>query len=93
MSELHKAGETGHPPRPLTEAEFAALGAPSTVYVRALTAETLLAEVPEAQSEIDAGGIYYALHGADGKRLAVFANRDEALAVAFANDAQTVSLH
>lgn len=93
MTELLKAGMTGETYRPLTEAEFAALGAPVMVYVRPLTAETLIAEIPEARSEIDAGGVYYALHGADGRRLAVFANRDEALAVAFANDAEPVSLH
>lgn len=77
----------------LSEAEFAALGAPGTVYVRPLSAEALAAEIPEAQSQIDASGVYYALHGADGRRLAVFASRDEASAVARANDARLVSVH
>ncbi len=93
MDELHKAGITGHTPKPLSEAEFAALGAPALVYLRTLTADDLVAEIPEAKSEIDASGLYYALHGADGRRLAVFANRDEALATALANDAHPVSLH
>jgi hypothetical protein len=91
MIELNKAGID--PEKKLTEAEFAALGAPALVYVRALTADDLIAEIPEARSQIDTSGLYYALHSADGKRLAVFASRDEAVAVAFANDAQTVSLH
>lgn len=93
MAELHKAGEHEAGKRILTEAEFAALGAPSTVYVRPLSADALLAEIPEAKSQIDTSGMYYALHGADGRRLAVFASRDEAVAMAFANDAQTVSIH
>ncbi len=90
MADVLRAGETG---RHLTEAEFAALGAPALVYVRTLTADDLAAEIPEAKSEIDASGLYYALHGADGRRLAVFASRDEAMATAFANDAKPVSLH
>lgn len=94
MAELHKAGvENEAGKRILTEAEFAALGAPGMVYVRPLTADALIAEIPEAKSQIDASGVYYALHGADGRRLAVFASRDEAMAVAFANDAQPVSIH
>lgn len=92
MTELNKTGPAGKTVT-LTEAEFAALGAPLLVYVRPLKALDLIAEIPEAQSQIDASGVYYALHGADGKRLAVFASRDEAMATAFANDAQTVSLH
>lgn len=94
MVELNKAG-SGHEAGKhiLTEAEFAALGAPSTVYLRPLTADALIAEIPEARSQIDTGGVYYALHGADGRRLAVFASRDEAIAMAFANDAEPVSIH
>ena len=94
MAELNKAGvehEAGK--HFLTEAEFAALGAPEMVYVRSLSADALIAEIPEAKSQIDASGVYYALHGADGRRLAVFASRDEALAMAFANDAEPVSIH
>ena len=93
MAELNKIAEHGVEKRNLTEAEFAALGAPAIVYVRPMTADALIAEIPEAKSQIDTSGVYYALHSADGRRLAVFASRDEAMAVAFANDAQPVSIH
>ena len=75
---------------------FADLGAPDLVYVRAVRAGDLKAEA-------DAGGgfgqpihpdqILYAVHGADGMRLAVLAQREEAFAAAVAHELAPVSVH
>ena len=80
----------------LTTEAFAALGAPDLVYVRPVTAQDVLASVPKAALEgakLSPGQILYAVHGADGSRLAVLADRDSAYAAALANELAPVSVH
>ncbi len=78
-----------------TEA-FAALGAPDLVYVRPVTGAELLASVAMAQAqgfELNPGQILYAVHRADGERLAVLTDRDAAVAAALAHELAPVSVH
>jgi hypothetical protein len=78
-----------------TEA-FAALGAPDLVYVRPVKAEDILANAPaEAfrSAHVTPDQILYAVHGADGARLAVLADKDSAYAAALANELAPVSVH
>ena len=80
----------------LTLEAFAALGAPHLVYVRPVKAEDVLASTPpEARRgvELTPDQILYAVHGADGARLAVLADRDSAYAAALANELAPVSVH
>ncbi len=77
---------------PMEAKDFAALGE-GMVYLRPMSADDLMAEMPESRSEIDVSKIYYALHGPDGSRLAVAENRESALALAKANDVELVSIH
>ena len=80
----------------LTTEAFAALGAPDLVYVRPVTGEDILASTPpEARRgvELAPGQILYAVHGADGARLAVLADRASAYAAARANELAPVSVH
>ena len=80
----------------LTNEAFAALGAPDLVYVRPVKAEDILAAVPaEARrgAQIAPDQILYAVHGADGARLAVLADRDSAYATALAHELAPVSVH
>ena len=80
----------------LTTEAFAALGAPHLVYVRPVKAEDILAGAPpEARRaiELTPDQILYAVHGADGARLAVLADRDSAYAAALANELAPVSVH
>ena len=80
----------------LTNEAFAALGAPDLVYVRPVRAEDIIAAVPAdafRSAHITPDQILYAVHGADGARLAVLADRDSAYAAALANELAPVSVH
>ncbi len=80
----------------LTIEAFAALGAPDLVYVRPVKAQEILANTPpEARRGVDLipDQILYAVHGANGTRLAVLADRDSAYAAARANELAPVSVH
>ena len=79
----------------LTTQDFAALGAPSLVYVREVRAADALADSPMAMAEhhLDPNQMLYAVHGADGQRLALLSDRDEAMAACVANELAPVSVH
>jgi hypothetical protein len=80
----------------LTSEAFAALGAPDLVYVKPVTAREVLGatEVPEVEGiEFDPEQVLYALHRADGQRLAVLADHDSAVAAAIAHELAPVSVH
>ena len=83
------------PARLSTEA-FAALGAPQVVYVRPTTGAEILADTPVENIrgfDIDPEQVLYALHGADGSRLAVMSDKETAVAAAQAHELAVVSLH
>lgn len=78
-----------------TEA-FAALGAPDLVYVRPVLARDILGSTPvEAVKGFDLrpDQILYAVHRADGERLAVLTDKDSAVAAALAHELAPVSVH
>lgn len=78
-----------------TEA-FAALGGPDLVYVRPIKASEILASTPAAQIEgfkLDPEQTLYAVHRADGERLAVMTDKDSAVAAALAHELAPVSVH
>jgi hypothetical protein len=80
----------------MTKEDFAGLGAPDLVYVREIKAADVLvdAQVETAQGlEIDPDQTLYAVHGADGERLAVMIDRDSAFAAAVAHELEAVSVH
>ena len=75
---------------------FAALGAPQLVYVKPVKAAEILASVPQAQVqgfELDPEQTLYAVHRADGERLAVMTDKDSAVAAALAHELAPVSVH
>ncbi len=80
----------------LSPEQFAALGAPSLVYVRPITAAEVLADTPVETIrgfDIEPDQILYAVCRADGARLAVLGDRDSAVAAALANELAPVSVH
>ena len=80
----------------LTNEAFQALGAPDLVYVREVAASEVLASTPvEAMKgfDIDPEATLYAVHRADGARLAVLSDRDAAFAAAIAHELAPVSVH
>ncbi len=80
----------------LSNHDFAGLGAPDLVYVREISAADVLADVPAdeaAQLSIDPEQTLFAVHGADGQRLAIMADRESAFAAAVAHELEPVSVH
>lgn len=80
----------------LTQEAFAALGAPDLVYVRPVKASEILANVSVAAIQgfsLDPEQTLYAVHRADGERLAVLTDRDAAMAAALAHELAPVSVH
>ena len=80
----------------LTTEAFAALGAPDLVYVRPIKAREVLGSEPVEAVQgfpIDPEAVLYAVHSADGARLAVLTDRDSAVAAALANELAPVSVH
>lgn len=80
----------------MTKKDFAGLGAPDLVYVRAIRASDVMEDahvevVPGL--DIDPDQILYAVHGADGERLAVMLDRETAFAAAAAHELEPVSVH
>ena len=80
----------------LTNEDFAALGAPDLVYVRPVKASDVLASTPvDAVKgvDLDPDQTLYAVHRADGARLAVMVDRETAIAAALAHELAPVSVH
>jgi hypothetical protein len=83
-------------PHHLSNEAFAALGAPELVYLRPVMGAEILADTPVENFRgfhIEPDQMFYALHGADGARLAVMSDRATALATAHSHELAVVSLH
>lgn len=80
----------------LTSEAFAALGAPDLVYVRPIKAVEVIGAAPVEAMEgftLDPAQTLYAVHSADGARLAVLVDRESAVAAALAHELAPVSVH
>jgi hypothetical protein len=80
----------------LTNEAFAALGGPNLVYVRPVKAAEILADTPLDQIQgfdLKPDQTLYAVHRADGARLAVLGDKDSAVAAAIAHELAPVSVH
>ena len=80
----------------LSRKDFQALGAPDLVYVREVSAKEIMEEA--TQESIDEFHLVpdqtlFALHSADGQRLAVLVDRESAFAAALAHELAPVSVH
>lgn len=72
----------------ITPEAFATLGAPSIVYVRPLSTSEIQ-EIPGAPE----GAELYAVHAADGTRMAILSSRTAAFTVAREHEMIPVSVH
>ena len=80
----------------LSPEAFAALGAPDLVYVRPIKGAEILADTPVEDIRgfpVEPDQILYALHSADGARLAVMSDKETAVAAAIAHELAPVSVH
>lgn len=74
---------------------LAAMGGPNLVYVREVPAADVVAEASTPFSIVApaADAVWYAVHAADGSRIAVLEDRAMAFAAARGNDLKPVSVH
>lgn len=80
----------------MTRQDFAELGAPDLVYVREIRAADVMADAPVTAIQglsVDPEATLYAVHGADGERLAIMMDRETAFATAVAHELEPVSVH
>jgi hypothetical protein len=80
----------------MTDEDLKGLGAPDLVYVREVSAADILAETAMEDIKgfmIDPDQTLYAVHSADGQRLAVMMDRETAFAAAVAHELAPVSVH
>jgi hypothetical protein len=80
----------------LTPEAFAALGGPNLVYVRPIKAAEIMADTPLDQIkgfDLKPDQTLYAVHRADGARLAVLGDKNSAVAAALAHELAPVSVH
>ncbi len=75
-----------------TVEQFAKLGGGAIAYVRQMRSEDVTRLYPEAP-KIEAGQMIFALLGADGAPIVLADTKEGALANAWEQDLQTVSLH
>jgi hypothetical protein len=80
----------------MTRQDFAELGAPDLVYVREIRAADVMADAPVTAIQglsVDPEATLYAVHSADGERLAIMMDRESAFATAVAHELEPVSVH
>lgn len=70
---------------------LAALGGPNLVYIRTVEPRELQGVLPAELAETK--GKFYAVHAADGTRVAVLTDREAAFIAARQNDMEPVSVH
>jgi len=70
---------------------LAALGGPNLVYIRSVAADELAGTVPE--DVLASTEKFYAVHAADGTRVAVLSDRETAFVTARQHDMVPVSVH
>jgi hypothetical protein len=81
-------------PELITKEALAALGGKSLVYIREISAREILADTPAPELEdLDPDAILYAVHAADGSRLAILDDRKAAFAAARGHELNPVSVH
>lgn len=82
------------PPHELSQEEVARIIGPNTVYVREVDIDELKgAGVIPVDAPIPATQKFFALHAADGRRVAVVDSRDMAFVAARQHELEPVSVH
>ncbi|MEW6453025.1 MAG: DUF1150 domain-containing protein [Pseudomonadota bacterium] len=77
---------------PMTPQEFSVLGGGRIAYVKSVRSEDVHSLYPQAP-EMQAGLKLFALHAADGTPIIVTDSREAAIASAFTNELEPVSVH
>ncbi len=82
----------------MSEKELAALGAPDTVYICQVDADSIRHEIaqdlpPDSGYIFDPGTKFYAVCAADGTRVAITDSREAAFATALQHEMTPVSVH
>ena len=91
MNQVMKSNSVNHNPTISPEA-LAHLGDGQIAYVKAIRSEDVPTLFPQAP-QIAPGVKLFALHGADGTPIMLTDSREAAIANAWSNELQTVSVH
>lgn len=75
-----------------TDHDFSAFEMPGLVYVREIFARDVLLDIEDIDIDLAPDQVVYALHDADGERLAVMLDRETAFKAAEAHDMAPVSV-
>ena len=89
---MEKSVQNAPETTPLTAEQFAHLGGGAIAYVRAIRSEDVHGLFPQAP-EIAPGMMLFALLSADGTPIVLADSRETAIANAWENQLQTVSVH
>jgi hypothetical protein len=82
------------PPHELSQEDVARIIGPNTVYVREVDVEELKGSgVLPIDAPVPAKQKFFALHAADGRRVAILDNRDMAFVAAREHELEPVSVH
>jgi len=82
---------TNHESHGMSAEMFAALGGPNLVYIRRVEPQELQGAVPA--EVLEGAERFYAMHAADGTRVAVLSDREAAFVAARQHDMVPVSVH
>lgn len=77
----------------MSEAEFSALGVPDLVYIKPVKVASLQREGVTFQGEYEPETLFYAVHRANGERLAILSDLDSAFETSVAHELHPVSVH
>ena len=88
-------------PARMTDEALAALGGPKMVYIREVAAKDVMPDLEGMQNEdgevvsldLPEEAVLYAVHAADGERLALVGDRDSAFIAARQHEMEPVSVH
>ena len=83
---------TNEPRTPISIEALAGLGDGKIAYVKTIRSEDVQKMFPQAP-EIAPGTLLYALHAADGTPIMLTDSREAAVANAWSNELETVSVH
>jgi hypothetical protein len=86
---MNRANETIHE---ISPEALAGLGGGKLAYVKTIRSEDVQKHFPQAP-ELEPGTVLYALHGADGTPIMLTDSREAAIANAWSQELETLSVH
>jgi hypothetical protein len=95
MNEMNRNhGNTTEPATDISQESLAQLGDGHIAYVKAVRVEDFRNQFPQTElPQLDPGQVLFALHAADGTPIMLADSREAAIANAWSQELETVSVH